>query len=509
MTKAYNYLFAQVRTMGSWFANPVWARYVGLNPAGQVPNQRAVLPLDTMAKVLAVLVTISGGIACWLNWDRLEQTRNTMLDSPYGIVFLVSSQVFLLTNIAFFIWQIMQVRKYQPSPVRGDDELPTCTVVVPAYNEGKHVLMTLRSLAASDYPEEKLQIIAVDDGSKDDTWQWMLQAARELPGRITTLQLRKNSGKRRALYEGFLRATGEILVTVDSDSIVEPPTVRRLVSPFIGDEKCGAVAGNVRVLNLHEGLIPRMLDVSFVFSFEFIRSGQSMVNTVFCTPGALSAYRRDVVYQVLPAWLTQKFWGKPNDIGEDRAITNMILRRGYNVLFQDDAVVYTNVPTDYKQLCRMLIRWARSNVRENLDMTEFLFDKFREGSAVGARIHLCMQWLWTLSAPVFLTMILYCLYWRPQIFAINILCGLALWSTLPAMIYYLRYRTSEAMWSYVFGLFNFVALSWIGPYSLFTVHKGGWLTRQSPASATEAAPTMVPANSFRPAVATVSPSKAA
>lgn len=496
MTKAYNYLFSQVRSMGSWIASPGWARYVGMQNQA---SQRAVLPLDAMAKALVLVAMVGGALACWLNWDRIEETRNTMMTSPWGLVFLVSSQIFLLVNISFFVWQILQVRKYQPFPARADHELPTCTVVVPAYNEGKQVLMTLRSLAASDYPAEKLQIIAVDDGSKDDTWQWILQASRELPGRIVTLQLRKNSGKRRALYEGFIRATGDVLVTVDSDSIVEPPTVRRLVSPFVGNATCGAVAGNVRVLNLHEGIIPRMLDVSFVFSFEFIRSGQSMINTVFCTPGALSAYRRDVVMQVLPAWLTQKFWGKPNDIGEDRAITNMILRRGYHVLFQESAVVYTNVPTGYKQLCRMLIRWARSNVRENIDMNDFVFGKFRESSAVGARIHLCMQWLWTLSAPVFLGMITYCLYWRPQVFLINILCGLAMWSTLPALIYYLRYRTSEAMWAYAFGIFHFLALSWVGPYSLFTVHKGGWLTRQAPAT-----PAAAPAanNAFRPAVAT-------
>ena len=84
----------------------------------------------------------------------------------------------------------------------------------------------------SNYPLEKLEIIAVNDGSSDDTWYWIQRGANEFPGRIRTLNLLRNGGKRRALYEGFQIASGEIAVTVDSDSAITENAIRALVAPF-------------------------------------------------------------------------------------------------------------------------------------------------------------------------------------------------------------------------------------------------------------------------------------
>src|SRR5690606_31073224 len=186
-------------------------------------------------------------------------------------------------------------------PVKSvtNEELPTCTVIVPAYNEGKQVWDTLMSLADSEYPEGKLEILAIDDGSKDDTWYWMQQAKKKLGDRLSIFQQPQNKGKRHALYRGFHLGKGEVFVTVDSDSVVKPDTLRNLVSPFVVNEKCGAVAGNIRVLNNEKALLPKMLNVSFVLSFEFVRSAESSLNSVLCTPGALAAYRRTAVFACL------------------------------------------------------------------------------------------------------------------------------------------------------------------------------------------------------------------
>src|SRR5690606_29283273 len=125
-----------------------------------------------------------------------------------------------------------------------------------------------------NYPKEKLQIISVDDGSTDDTWNWMQKAKQELGERLSVYRQPENKGKRHALYRGFTIGKGDVFVTIDSDSVVKKDTLRNLVSPFVTNKKCGAVAGNVRVLNNKDAVIPRMLNVSFVFSFEFIRSAQ-------------------------------------------------------------------------------------------------------------------------------------------------------------------------------------------------------------------------------------------
>ena len=81
-------------------------------------------------------------------------------------------------------------------------------------------------------------------------------------------------------------------MTLDSDSMVTKRSLRELVAPFHYDPKIGGVAGNIKVLNVDEGVLPRMLDVSFGFGFEFLKSAQSVANSVLCQPGALSAYRK-------------------------------------------------------------------------------------------------------------------------------------------------------------------------------------------------------------------------
>ena len=397
---------------------------------------------------------------------------------PFANPFFLVGKTFFAMTVLMLIWRIILVLRYRPVQPCDDIELPSCSVIVPAYNEGQQVLVTLRSLAASDYPQEKLQIIAVDDGSADDTWDWISAAARELRGRVVPVRLPFNQGKRHALFAGFQQSTGDVFVTVDSDSIVEPQTLRHLVSPFAKNSKVGAVAGNVRVLNRSEGLIPKMLDVIFFFSFDFVRASQSMVKTVMCTPGALSAYRGDIVRSILAEWLEQKFFGKPANIGEDRAMTNIILRNGFHVLFQGSAVVYTNVPTHYRNLCKMFLRWARSNVRESLVMCRFAFRRFRQDSMLGARINLAYHILgMARSQFIFLgTFMLFA--WQPVILGSSILLGTLISSTLPAMLYGLRYRSSDAVWAYLYGLLWLFGLSWITPYALLTPHQTGWLTRQ-------------------------------
>ena len=428
------------------------------------------------------------------NLDRIETSREALSRSAWGSWFLLMGEIFVGINLAAFIWRLFLVLGYHPAPPCNDRRLPICTVVVPAYNEGQLVLSTLRSLAASDYPAHKLKIIAVDDGSVDDTWQWIQSAERELSGRISTIRLPENRGKRHALYAGFQQSSGDVLVTVDSDSVVEPQTLRNLVSPFMQDSRVGAVAGNVRVLNLKEGIIPRMLDVSFMFGFDFMRASQSEVETVMCTPGALSAYRRPVVMKVLNEWLNQTFFGKPANIGEDRAMTNLILRDGYFVRFQQNAVVYTNVPVRYRNLCKMFLRWARSNVRESIVMARFAFRRFRESSMLGARINLVLLLLSMTVCQALLASTLVCLVMQPALFGINTLFGIVISSTFPAALYALKCRNSDCLAAYVYGVYWFLSLSWIAPYALFTSHRSGWLTRQIKSA--NAQPEYVPQPAF-------------
>ncbi|MCK8480568.1 glycosyltransferase [Psychroserpens algicola] len=403
--------------------------------------------------------------------------NSNRLKSFWGTLFISVTTGLVAFRIVLFFIMLYNYFKYKPVASVSDDELPTCTIIVPAYNEGKQVWDTLMSLAESDYPKDKIELLSIDDGSLDDTWEWMQDAKQQLGDRLVILQQPENQGKRHALYRGFNLGKGEIFVTVDSDSIVNKDTLRHLVSPFVKHEDCGAVAGNIRVLNNKKAMLPKMLDVSFVLSFEFIRSAESNLKSVLCTPGALAAYRSSAVHQCLPEWINQTFRGKPSDIGEDRAMTNMILKQGKHVLFQRNAVAYTNVPEEYTGLYKMFIRWGRSNVRENIEMGKYVFTNFRDGKKAGTRLLFISQLLEIVLSYPFLLIMLFFIITHPLLFLGSTFMSILILSTFSVIFYANRYKISESIWAYTYSILYTFGLFWITPYAIATASRRGWLTR--------------------------------
>lgn len=424
---------------------------------------------------LLMIVAVFFVYALEQDFSELHTQR---INSTWGMILISIGALLLAFKAGMFIYNVYLYFRYRSIPSVTNDELPTCTVIVPAYNEGKQVYDTLMSLAESDYPESKLQLLAVDDGSKDNTWQWMQEAKKTLGDRLAIYQQPKNKGKRHALYRGFNLGTGEIFVTVDSDSIVTTDTLRNLVSPFITAENCGAVAGNIRVLNNDKALLPKMLDVSFTLSFEFVRSAESQLNSVLCTPGALAAYRSTAVFACLPQWINQKFRGRPSDIGEDRAMTNMILKQGLHVLFQRNAYAFTNVPEKYSGLYKMFIRWGRSNVRENIEMAKYVFTNFKKESKVGTRLLFMSQSIEIVMTYPFMLIMLYFVATHPILFLSSTLVTILVLSSFPALFYAKRYTFAESFWAYTYSILYTFGLFWITPYAIVTAGKSGWLTRE-------------------------------
>ena len=409
-----------------------------------------------------------------------EELHLERMGTLWGKALIFVSIALLAFKISFLGFIFVLRLKYKPVASVKNDQLPVLTVIVPAYNEGKLVWKTLHSIAGSHYPKHKIQIIAIDDGSKDDTWTWMEKAKLEIGDQLSIFQQPKNMGKRHALYRAFKMGAGDVYVTIDSDSLIKTDTLRNLVSPFVSDENCGAVAGNVRVLNNQKAIIPRMLNVSFAFSFEFIRSAQSQLGTVLCTPGALAAYRRDAVFNCLEDWMHQTFMGQKTDIGEDRAMTNMILKQGKNVRFQSNAVVLTNIPERYKNLYKMFIRWERSNVRENIKMSQFAFSNYRQGNKIGPRILLINQWIKIAFAYPLVVLMLVFIVLHPALFFSSAFVSILIFSSIPALFYARYYSKGESLWMYCYSLFYTFSLFWITPYAIATASRRGWLTRELP-----------------------------
>ena len=293
------------------------------------------------------------------HWSKLI-VRPSLLWGMMGVLLLT------IRTIAWF--------RYRPFPSARIADAPSLTVIIPAYNEGPMVKKSIDSVAAALFPHDRLEILVVDDGSTDDTWLHIQAAAANYPGLVTPLKFPANRGKRAALEAGFRRAHGEIVATIDSDSVVGRDTLLALVGPF-RDPKVGAVAGKVITYNRNQGLIPRMLHVRYVLSFDFLRAVQSSYGTVYCCPGALTGYRKSVVHEVLDQWVAQTFLGRQCTYGEDRALTNYILDKGYDTVYQRSALVRTIVPWTYTKLCKMYLRWDRSYIREEIRFARIIWKR--------------------------------------------------------------------------------------------------------------------------------------
>lgn len=359
------------------------------------------------------------------------------------------------------------------------DHTPSCDVIIPAFNEGRHVYKTIKSVINSDYPF--LNVIVIDDGSTDDTRYWMEKAAGDFPS-VKTVFLKRNQGKKHALVEGIRQSSSEIIITVDSDSSVTPESIRNLVRPF-KNSKVGAVAGNICVQNIDHGLIPKLMDIIFVFSYEILRSSQSQFGVVLCTPGALSAYRRTAVEPLIDSWLAQRFLGKKTTIGEDRALTCMLLKSNWLVMYQESAKAYTNMPETYTDLCKMLLRWVRGDIRENILLAAHIFKNLslRNPRSLGLAFHYIIFNIGILS-PVVISPILlgyFIIYFSSaMIMLIYMLIMVLLWAIVPTLIYARKKSIIHSFHAFTYSIFSLAFLMWIPLYALLTLDNNKWLTRK-------------------------------
>ncbi|MGD8980272.1 MAG: glycosyltransferase [Desulfobacterales bacterium] len=427
--------------------------------------------------LLCTLISIIT-LTCWQVEDLKSVASWKLVQSWSTINYLgVGLTLWTFLLLSWRIWFACRYRSYAPL---FDSALPAITIVIPAYNEGRQILHTVRSVMNSRYPKKKMQVICVDDGSQDDTWEWMQTVRQEFSRSVRLIRQPFNRGKRHALMAGFAEAIGKIYVTIDSDSEVLPDTLRHLVSPLASDPRVGAVAGNVRVLNLSEGAIPKMMEVSFTCGFDFIRSGQSVYGGVFCTPGALSAYRADVITPYLPNWINQTFMGRHAAIGEDRALTNLVLSCGFRVVYQREAVVLTKVPITFTGLRKMLLRWARSNVRENLVMLSFMIGRFRpaDGGSGWIRLFSTTQFIRMTLGEAFKFAVMAQLMLAPvhTLFTLAVACIIS--ASLPALVYQKRYGGWFGWhWAIPYAFYWLFCLCWISFWGLLTAFRSGWLTR--------------------------------
>ncbi|MGQ9922231.1 MAG: glycosyltransferase family 2 protein [Desulfobacca sp.] len=430
-------------------------------------------PWDLAIKIaipllLGICLVISWQVGSWQTYWRLFQAH-TYTANLAGLLAVYTLLMLLFQMARTILWA--RYRPYAPLP----ENLPSLTVIIPAYNEGAMVEQALYSVAGADYPRDKLEIICIDDGSTDDTWEYIAKAARRFPDLIRTIRFPHNRGKKEGLYAGFIQGRGEVFVTVDSDSVIEREALRHLVAPLQHDPTIGAVAGNVRVYNRHDSLMGKMQWVRYV-NLDFLRAAQSMYKTVTCTPGSLAAYRRAALLPHLEAWRHQTFLGTPCVHSEDRALTNLVLRHGWYTYYQRSAKVYTIVPETYRGVVNMYLRWERGNVRESFVQLGYLFSRYRPRNRLLPIIEFFLTQLelpmLILGFGFFLTSA-----WLYPPILLKIMAFLGVMS-LCGLVYYLWLeRDLEFVYGVLYTYYAFFLLHWIYPYAFMTVRDRRWLTR--------------------------------
>jgi hyaluronan synthase len=435
--------------------------------APRIPASPAPTWTDRVARALAVgylLVVLAAVIA--YKGLFLDALVVTPLFAVYGLVvcgYIVSRFLFALF--------------YRPAKDAGLE--PRVAIVMPGFNEQEAIGDSLRSLLALNYPAAKLEIVAVNDGSTDDTLAEMRTVAAEAHGRVHVIDLGRNQGKRAAMAAGIRATEADIIAFVDSDSVLEPDALRILVQGF-ANQRVGAICGHADVLNLRETWLTKMQAVRYFVAFKVVKAAESVFSAVTCCSGCFSAYRREAIVPHLDWWEHQTFLGRPSTFGDDRSLTNCVLR-SWKVRYESRAVSHTIVPTTFKQFMTQQLRWKRSWTRESLIVGTFIWRK-HPVAALSAYIGMVLP----LIAPV---IALRTLVVTPMVYGggapLIYLLGVYSMAVAYGLYYVIRRKHYDGLWIYgvAFCFFYLFFLLWQTYWAIATSRSSSWGTRPATAGA--------------------------
>ncbi len=379
---------------------------------------------------------------------------------PYVNLYSLTVGVFILSR--FFLSAF-----YMAPPDVGYE--PTVAVIVACRNEEGSIEKTIGRIYGEGYPHAKLEVVAVNDGSTDNTLADMKRAQARHPSLIV-VDFEENKGKRHGMAVGARLARSEVLVYVDSDSFLLPGAIHKVVQG-LADPTVAAVSGHTDVENVDVNVLTKMQDVRYFVSYRVMKAAESLFGAVSCCPGCFSAYRKSCVLHVLDAWLYQKFLGRYATFGDDRALTNMLLKN-YRILYDDEALATTIVPERWSKYVHQQCRWKRSWVREMFLAGRFIWRKHPVAA---------ISWYAMTVLPMIAPLVMFSalivapltMHKLPGFYIGGVLVVTLLWS-----LYYLE-KTGRPHWwtGFVFVLTYVLFFSWQGYYAAATMRRTTWGTR--------------------------------
>ena len=311
-------------------------RIVSLSELLGIPRDELMPPVDASRQPIERIVAGVG----FRTWHGIVE---------FFWAFMIFSTVLVAMRTLLVAWLAhrhhREARKWEMGDGRSEIGSPPISVVIAAYNEGKVIAKTLRSVADTDYGGD-LEIIVTDDGSTDHTAGEIERVAATDP-RIRIVR-QPNRGKSAALRNALSHAHSDFVVFLDADTQFERGTLRALVQPF-ANPLVGAVSGNARVGNLRT-FVARCQSLEYICGFNLDRRAYTECNCITVVPGAVSALRRSAI--------TAAGGFSPDTLAEDTDLTLTLHQLGYRIEYAPDAIAWTEAPETFATLAKQRFRWA-------------------------------------------------------------------------------------------------------------------------------------------------------
>lgn len=239
---------------------------------------------------------------------------------------------------------------------------PEVTIIVPAWNEQHTLRGTVESLFALDYPEDKLNIFLIDDGSTDSTWEVM----KSFEGKRGVKILQKeNGGKHTAVNYGIANSTSRFIGCLDADSYVHPQALKRIMSYFEHDSETMAVSPSI-IVNKPKGIMQIVQRVEYEWAV-FNKKMLGFLGGIYVTPGPFSFYRREVFERI-------GNYVKAHNT-EDMEIAFRMQSNHMKIDQCNDAFVYTTAPNTVRKLYKQRLRWIYGFIMNCWDYRKILFKR--------------------------------------------------------------------------------------------------------------------------------------
>jgi cellulose synthase/poly-beta-1,6-N-acetylglucosamine synthase-like glycosyltransferase/peptidoglycan/xylan/chitin deacetylase (PgdA/CDA1 family)/spore germination protein YaaH len=273
------------------------------------------------------------------------------------------------------------------------------SVLIPAFNEERVIERSVSQVLASE--DVELEVIVIDDGSKDRTAETVERAFGKDP-RVHLIKL-ENGGKARALNHGLAVAKSDIVVALDADTQFEPRTIVRLARWFATDERLAAVAGNAKVGN-RINIVTKWQALEYITAQNVERRALARVGAMTVVPGAVGAWRKQAILDVggYP----------PETLAEDQDLTIAVQRKDWNVAYDQGAVAWTEAPQSFRQLARQRFRWAFGTIQCVWKHKQVMIDGWPRGLAfVGLPQTITFQLLFALISPIIDLALILNIFW--------------------------------------------------------------------------------------------------